>query len=379
MATIMTKKIATNIGNAVKKAATNANPNPHMAAASRAIADRIPLVDFLVEIRDARAPSSSGYELLRKLPSSAARPTRIIVMNKADLADPSQSKEWMSQFEQQNCLCYSMNSHNKENVKQFLNFLQAQIRELQRADRSSHTTTVMLVGIPNVGKSALASSLHQIGRISAAEKGKLKHATVSPHPGETKDISSLKIGSHPNIYVLDTPGILPLKTLDVEVCSKLALTGAISDSLVDVKELAGYFLAILNSGDKYKKWEKLCSYDDGKAFMEHKAEHSSGSELVEKPKRQYPTDHTQDFIVRDVRRSLFETISYFEGKLEDDQDLTKLIKSQFIALMKAFRIAGELDGDGFSKVACKLLNLYRTGRLGRYTLDPVSRDTCHLC
>ncbi|KAK9131449.1 hypothetical protein Sjap_011936 [Stephania japonica] len=57
------------------------------------------------------------------------------------------------------------------------------------------------------------------------EKGKLKHAIVSPQPGETENISSFKIGSHPNIYILDTPGVLPPQILDDEVCSKLALTG----------------------------------------------------------------------------------------------------------------------------------------------------------
>lgn len=104
-------------------------------------------------------------------------------------------------------------------ILQFLNFLQAQLRLLKKLDYFSSTITVMLVGIPNVGKSAIVNSLHKIGRISAAgtqtiltgfhpstlhyefllncwffiEKGKLKHATVSPQPCETKDIRSFKV------------------------------------------------------------------------------------------------------------------------------------------------------------------------------------------
>uniref|UniRef100_A0A2P2KIV9 DAR GTPase 2 isoform X1 n=1 Tax=Rhizophora mucronata TaxID=61149 RepID=A0A2P2KIV9_RHIMU len=231
------ESIAREIGNAVKKAAVAAAASsrsssrgggwcwygPHMAAASRAIAQRIPLVDIVLEVRDARIPLSSEFRLLE--PGSACR--RIIVLNKMDLANPFQLREWIRHFERQNCIAFGVNSHNKVNVKQFLNFLQAQVRELKKIDQSSSATTIMIVGIPNVGKSALANSLHQIGRISAAEKGKLKHAIVSPQPGETKDISSLKIASHPNIYVLDTPGVLPPKILDVLVCSKLVLTGAI--------------------------------------------------------------------------------------------------------------------------------------------------------
>ncbi|XP_037496135.1 DAR GTPase 2, mitochondrial isoform X3 [Jatropha curcas] len=340
------KTLATEIGNRVKLAARNRGKGwytPFMAAASRAIAERIPLVDFVVEVRDARIPMSSECQLLSNdMPSSR----RIIVMNKMDLANRSQLK--------------------------FLNFLQAQIRALKNIDHSSHTVTIMLVGTPNVGKSALANSLHQIGRISAAEKGKLKHAIVSPHPGETKDISSLKIGSHPNIYVLDTPSILPPQIREAEVCTKLALTaGAIEDCLVGEKELAQLFLAILNLSDEYKKWTNLLLHEYDKSFANHKTECSSDRQLDTKEKKQYVTDHTQDFIVNDARRVLFEKISCFNGDKQNEVDLEKLIRLQFTALAEAFRLPPELGDDADSKVAAKLLNLYRTGRLGHYTLDPL--------
>ncbi|XP_028079469.1 DAR GTPase 2, mitochondrial-like isoform X2 [Camellia sinensis] len=198
---------------------------------------------------------------------------------------------WRSYFEQQNSISYGVNSHNKENIKEFLNFLRARVRELKKIDHANHTITVLLVGIPNVGKSALANSLHHIGRISASEKGKLKHATVSPLPGETKDISSLKIGSHPNIYVLDTPGVLPPEIPDAEVCSKLALTGAINDCLIGEAELAQYFLAILNLSDEYKQWSKFSTTASEKLSNE-KVETSVDSEL-DKRRKQYATDHTQ--------------------------------------------------------------------------------------
>lgn len=81
---------------------------------------------------------------------------------------------------------------------------------------------------------------------------------------------------------------------------------------------------------------------------------------------------TQDFIVRDVRRTLFSTISSFEGNLEDPKDMVRLIKTQFLALHEAFRVPLESGEDGDRTIATKLLNLYRTGRLGHYTLDCVS-------
>eukprot|EP00268_Persea_americana_P044207 TRINITY_DN44662_c0_g1_i4.p1 TRINITY_DN44662_c0_g1~~TRINITY_DN44662_c0_g1_i4.p1 ORF type:complete len:230 (-),score=22.88 TRINITY_DN44662_c0_g1_i4:240-929(-) len=158
-----TATFARRVGAAISKGSSSWY-DPHMEAASRAILERIPLVDLTVEIRDARIPLSSAYNQPSHLESSSKR---MIVLNKMDLADRSQTQKWMRYFQQQNCICYGVNSHNKDNIKEFLKFIQAQIREL-KVGQSNYTATVLLIGIPNVGKSAIANSLHQIGRISAA-------------------------------------------------------------------------------------------------------------------------------------------------------------------------------------------------------------------
>ncbi|KAL2460997.1 DAR GTPase 2 [Abeliophyllum distichum] len=363
------------LGKAVKQVTKNRGSNwwytPHMAAASRAITERIPLVDFVLDVRDARIPLSSECEQLRNyLPSSR----HIIVLNKTDLANRSLTKEWMSFFKEEKCLAFGVNSHNKENIKEFLNFLQARVRELKKMDLSGHTITLMLVGIPNVGKSALANALHQVGRISAAEKGKLKHAVVSPHPGETKNITSFKIASHPNIYVLDTPGVLPPEVTDDSVCSKLALTGAIRDCVVGEIELAQYFLSILSLSDEYKKWGKLLFLEHGQASTNQGASILASSEFGKRQDRQYPTDHTQDFIVNNVRRTLCEALTSFAGNVESEEDLAHLTKVEFKVLQRVFHLPVESDEENYGRVATKLLNLYRTGRLGHYTLDPVPKS-----
>ncbi|PIA32711.1 hypothetical protein AQUCO_04400123v1 [Aquilegia coerulea] len=366
-----TSRITERIGRAVMKAGADKASTwftPHMVAASRAIFERIPSVDFTLEVRDARIPISSEYEHMRYFPSCR----RIIILNKMDLANRSQTQEWIKHFQKQDCICYGINSHNKDNIKELLKFLQAQVREV-KFDQSKFTTTMMLVGVPNVGKSALANSLHQIGRISAAEKGKLKHTIVSPEPGETKVITSLKIASHPNIYILDTPGVLLPDSLDIEVGSKLALTGAIKDCLVEECELAQYFLTILNLSDEHKRWETLVSKEDGLS-VEHKANLSDSSDSNMKRKKLFYSDHTQDFVVRDVRRTLLQTFLSFKGNLEDVNELVRLIDSQLVALRDAFRVSLESGEDGCQIVATKLLNLYRTGRLGCYTLDTVPRN-----
>ncbi|KMZ62842.1 Ribosome biogenesis GTPase A [Zostera marina] len=328
-----------------------------MAAAVSAIVDRIPLVDFMVEVRDARVPLSSGFDPIRR---TSGECRRIVILNKSDLADRAQTEKWVEHFEQSNCFCYAINSHNKDNIKKLLNCLCTRIREL--GVNTSYTASFMIVGIPNVGKSSIVNAMHQIGRISAEEKGKLKHAIVNTHPGETKDITSFKIASHPNIYLLDTPGVLPLEMSDLELGSKLALIGAIDDCLVGEVELARCFLSILNRGEEYKCWEKLNS-------MGGENSHLGKPDSQNKRRRKYPTDHTQDFIVRDVRKRIYNSILEFEGNLENDEEMLNLIDAQLLLLHEAFRVSLENGEDGYRKVAVKLLNLYRIGRLGRYTLD----------
>ncbi|XP_078155948.1 P-loop containing nucleoside triphosphate hydrolases superfamily protein isoform X2 [Carex rostrata] len=266
----------------------------HMAASERAIVDRLPIVDVVLEIRDARLS--------------------IVLRDK--------------------------------------------IREL-KSGQDSYTATVMLVGIPNVGKSAIANSLHEIGRIHAEEKGRHRHAVVSTFPGETKDITAYKMQSHPSIYVLDTPGVLsPIVATD-DYASKLALTGAIKDSTLQDGGLVEFFLFVLNFSGKYNSWED----SDDRA------------ELVSQKKiRKHHSDHTNDVIVKDVRRTLAKIRHSFNGDLEKEDEHGKLIESQLVALQKPFGLHCGSVGDRNRAIASKLLDLYWTGRLGHYTLDTFSND-----
>ncbi|AQL05475.1 DAR GTPase 2 mitochondrial [Zea mays] len=218
------------------------------------------------------------------------------------------------------------------------------MREIKHGD-SNCTGTALLVGIPNVGKSAIVNAIHQIGRIAAAEKGKLKHAIVSSHPGETRDIRGYKIASHPNIYVLDTPGVLSPRFADDGSGPRLALT--------------------VNSGKEYRKWEKLNKAGDS---------FSCGNTITPRghnSKEQYASDHTQDSVVKAVRQVLFETISSFNGDLGQVDELRRLIGHQLVNLQQVFKVLTEPSENICKPIATKLVNLYRTGRLGRYTLEHV--------
>ncbi|KAG0496890.1 hypothetical protein HPP92_001581 [Vanilla planifolia] len=323
--------------------------SPRMAAAERAILERVPMVDLLVEVRDARIPLASAFEPVRHL---FHYDKHVIVLNKVDLADSSLTEEQH--------ICLALNSHNHNSIKQLLNVVKKKVKDL-KVGKINDTATILLVGIPNVGKSAIANSLHLLGRIDALEKGKLKHATVSPVPGETTDIRGYKIASHPNIYVFDTPGVLPAEIADEESGSKLALTGAINDSLIGEYNLAQLLLAVLSSSNVYKCWEKFSTDDHMPSNLRRR--------------RQFSSDHTQDFIVWDVRQTLLKIISSFQLHSEKEEEMERLIECEFNALCEAFRIS-ILSEDRYDVVASKLLNLYRTGRLGRYTLDPIPGNFC---
>ncbi|CAM0956109.1 unnamed protein product [Alopecurus aequalis] len=335
----------------------------HMAAAERAIGARIPLVDLVLEVRDARVPATSAFEPLRRRSPEGPDMRRLIALNKADLADPSET-EWLAFMKRRGSSCVAVNSHSGESIKELLNAVLGRIREIKHGV-SNCTGTVLLVGIPNVGKSAIINAMHQIGRIGAAEKGKLKHAIVSSHPGETRDISGYKVASHPNIYVLDTPGVLSPILSEDESGPRLVLTGAIKDSLLEEYEIAQFLLSVLNSRKEYREWEDLNILGNKSCFADALSTKSHHT------KRQYSSDHTQDFIVRGVLQTLFETIATFQGDLGSENDLRRLVEIQLTSLQNAFRLSAESNEVMSKCVAIKLLNLYRTGRLGHYTLDHV--------
>ncbi|XP_040259585.1 DAR GTPase 2, mitochondrial isoform X2 [Aegilops tauschii subsp. strangulata] len=337
--------------------------NRHMAAADRAIRARLPLVDLVLEVRDARVPATSAFELLHRRSPEEPDVRLLVALNKADLADKSET-EWVAFMKQRGCSCIAVNSHSRGSINELLNAVRGRIREI-KLGVSDCTGTVLLVGIPNVGKSAIINAMHQIGRIGAAEKGKLKHATVSSHPGETRDISGYKVASHPNIYVLDTPGVLSPIFANDESGPRLVLTGAIKDSLVEEYEIAQFLLTVLNLRTECREWENLNLDGDKSSFADAIPTRSCHT------KRQYSSDHTQDFIVRAVRQALSETIASFQGDLGNENDLRRLVEIQFTHLQNAFRISAETIEDRNKCVAVKLLNLYRTGRLGHYTLDHV--------
>lgn len=197
----------------------------HMSKARRQVQESIKFVDFVTVLVDARLPLSSQNPMLTKI---VGEKPKLLILNKADLADPVRLKEWQTYFEGQGILTLALNSKEQSAVKKVTDVAKKPMadklaRQKERGIRIE-TLRTMIIGIPNAGKSTLMNRL----------AGK-KIAVVGNTPGVTKGQQWLK--SNKDLEILDTPGILWPKFEDETVALKLALTGAIKDNLLPMDEV----------------------------------------------------------------------------------------------------------------------------------------------
>lgn len=233
------------------------------------------------------------------------------------------------------------------------------------------TLLVMVVGVPNVGKSALINSIHQIA--SSRFPGKIKRATVGPLPGVTQDIAGYKIAQRPSIYVLDSPGVLVPSIPDIETGLKLALAGSVKDSVVGEERIAQYLLAVLNSRSTPLHWKHLNNRRMEGIQYEPDRQHEYRLKDLLPKKTKSPNASDVDYIgdvVMRVQHALYATVSEFNGNLEDENDLENLIEQQFEALQKALKVPHKAT-EARLMVSKKFLTLFRSGKLGPFILDDV--------
>ncbi|MDR0919213.1 MAG: ribosome biogenesis GTPase YlqF [Oscillospiraceae bacterium] len=204
----------------------------HMKKAERLIQANLSLVDGIVELIDARVPFSSRSVYLEKF----LKKPKLILLNKSDLADPAVTKLWMSYFEKQKIPCLEISSKNGKGTEKFLPFLREKVlKDLvqRRAEKGMlQPLRVMVVGIPNVGKSAF------INRIT-----KKKLAKVEDRPGVTRQKQWLKLDK--DAELLDMPGVLAPKYENQTVAGHLAFIGSINDDILDIENLAFELLKVL--------------------------------------------------------------------------------------------------------------------------------------
>lgn len=197
----------------------------HMSKARRQVQENIKFVDFVTILVDARLPLSSQNPMLTKIVGDKPR---LLILNKADLADLALTKEWQSYFEKQGVKTLAINSKEQAAVKKVTEaakkLMADKLARQKERGIQIQTLRTMIIGIPNAGKSTLMNRL----------AGK-KIAVVGNKPGVTKGQQWLK--SNKDLEILDTPGILWPKFEDEVVALKLALTGAIKDNLLPMDEV----------------------------------------------------------------------------------------------------------------------------------------------
>ncbi len=200
----------------------------HMAKTRRLIEENLKMIDVVVEILDARIPFSGRNpnfdDIIKNKP-------RLLVMNKADLADPERTRVWIDWYKEQGIRVIPISCTTGQGINTVLNEARALVadkiaRDLERG--RTRTLKLMMVGIPNVGKSSLINRL--LGKASTKTGDK---------PGVTRGKQWLRIKG--DAELLDTPGILPPKFEDQSVAKRLAFTGAIKDEIIN-RELLAYAL-----------------------------------------------------------------------------------------------------------------------------------------
>ncbi|HEN2238930.1 TPA: ribosome biogenesis GTPase YlqF [Streptococcus agalactiae] len=224
----------------------------HMSKARRQVQENIKHVDFVTILVDARLPLSSQNPMLTKIVGDKPK---LMILNKADLADPIRTKEWRDFYESQGLKTLAINSKEQSTVKKVTDIakilMSDKIAKLRERGIQKETLRTMIIGIPNAGKSTLMNRL----------AGK-KIAVVGNKPGVTKGQQWLK--SNKELEILDTPGILWPKFEDELVGLKLALTGAIKDQLLPMDEVTIFGLNYFKTyyPDRLKERFKSINLED---------------------------------------------------------------------------------------------------------------------
>ena len=279
----------------------------HMTKTRRMIAEQLKNVDAVCEILDARIPVSSRNPDVDQL--TAGKP-RLVVLNRVDQADPEATKQWAAHFRAKGYAVLESNAKGGAGTAKFAaavrELLADKLRAYAEKGQAGRVVRVMILGIPNVGKSTLINKV--AGR---------KTARTEDRPGVTRSKQWVPIDK--GLELLDTPGILWPKFEDETTGMNLAFTGAVKDEIMDVETLGCHFMALL--GERYPQ-----------ALMD-------GYKLPQVP-----------------------------GREEGENDVAWGYRIlQACAAKRGMRISGgELDTERMARV---LLDEYRGSRLGRFTLE----------
>ena len=227
----------------------------HMTKARRSMQEDIRLIDLIIELVDARMPLGSRNPDIDELGKNKAR---LILMNKADLADPACNREWADWFARKGIKAVEVNAKTGQGVKGIQNAVREVCSEKIERDRKrgilNRPVRAMVAGIPNVGKSTFINSF----------AGKA-YTKTGNKPGVTKGKQWIRLNK--SVELLDTPGILWPKFEDQKAALKLAFIGSIKDEILQTEELASELIKYMEEeyagaiGEKYSVETTEDSYE----------------------------------------------------------------------------------------------------------------------
>ena len=292
---------------------TNINWYPgHMAKTKRQIIEDLKLIDVVIEILDARIPISSRNPDIGEYTKNKKK---LIILNKYDLADENQNRKWIEYFKANGIEAVLVNSNTGEGINKAIEKIEEVYnsgkKQYDEKGRIGKSIRVMVLGIPNVGKSTF------INRIS-----KKTVATVGNKPGVTRQKQWIRINQ--NIELLDTPGILWPKFESEEVALNLSYTGSIKDEVIEIIEVSFNLIRFLLN----KHMDKLLN------------------------RYKLNTNEIGEILDLDIEEN------------EKIYEIMKLIGKKRGALISG----GEVDIEKVSRI---ILDDFRSGKIGRITLEEV--------
>ncbi len=285
----------------------------HMAKTRKQIAEDLKLVDIVVEILDARIPISSQNPDIKQITQNKKK---IIVLNKYDLADEKENQKWVEYFNKKDQKAILVDALSGKGINETIRLIQKEMEEdlkkIADKGRIGRKIRVMIVGIPNVGKS---SFINRIAKKTSAEVGN--------KPGVTKQKQWIRIND--KIELLDTPGVLWPKFESEEVGMHLAITGTIKDDILELTEIA-YSLT--------------------------------------------------EFLLENYRENLIQRYSLNEKQIEEILNQDQPENENIYEIMQligkkrgAVASGGRIDDDKTSKI---ILDDFRSGKLGKITIEKIS-------
>ncbi len=231
----------------------------HIAKAERKLKEQLSLVDAVIEVLDARLPLSSCYENITGL---LGEKPRLILLNKADLTEKSELKKWIKVLEEKTgCPVFTTDAKNSKDlnqiVKKVVELSEPRIQALMARGLLRRPARVMVVGMPNVGKSSI------INKLTRSSKTK-----IGAKAGVTRQQQWVRI--NPQLELLDTPGIIPMKQEDQERARKLAFVNSVSENAYSNELVAKELLTMLE--ERYEaQTREYYNYPEGELTVENLA------------------------------------------------------------------------------------------------------------